>query len=70
MPAARPFTVWLPLAAELLTPLPLTDTADALALDHVIVVEPGAVAFVGLALIDAVTAGGALIVTVCEIAPE
>ena len=60
----------LPLMAVLLTPLPLTDTEVALALDHVIVDEPGAVALVGLALIDAVTDGGALIVTVCEIVAD
>ena len=34
------------------------------------VVEPGAVALVGLALMDAATAAGALIVTVCEIVPD
>jgi len=50
--------------------LPLTDTAVALVVDHEIVVAPGAVALVGLALIDAVTDGGALIVTVCEIVPD
>ena len=70
MPAVKPLTVWLPLAAELLRPLPVTETDVALALDHVMVVAPGAIALVGFALIDAVTANGALIVTVCEIVPE
>ena len=70
MPAVKPLTVWLPLAAELLRPLPVTETDVALALDHVMVVVPGAIALVGFALIDAVTANGALIVTVCEIVPE
>ena len=70
MPAARLLTAWLPLVAELLIPLQLTDAEVALALDHVIVVEPGAVALMGLALIDAATAAGALTVTVCEIVPE
>ena len=56
--------VWLPFAATLLSPLPLTATDVALALDHVSVVEPGAVAFVGLALIDAETADGAATLTV------
>jgi hypothetical protein len=41
-----------------------------LVVDHVIVVEPGATALVGLAPIDAVTDGGALMVTVCEIVPD
>jgi hypothetical protein len=50
--------------------LPLTNTAVALTLDQVMVVEPGAVAVVGLALMDAATAAGALIVTVWEIVPE
>ena len=50
--------------------MPLTDTAVALVEDHEIVVAPGAVALVGLTLIDAVTDGGALMVTVCEIVPD
>ena len=62
--------VWLPLLAELLRPLPLTVTEVALALVHVIVVEPGAVALVGVAAMDAVTDEGAAIVTVCEIVAE
>ena len=70
MPAGRPFTAWLPLVTELLTPLPFTATEVALTLDHVIVVDPGAAMLVGLALIDAATAAGALTVTVWEIVPE
>lgn len=50
--------------------MPLTETEEALALDQEIVVEPGAVALLGLALIDAVTAGGAAMVTVCVIVAE
>ena len=50
--------------------MPLTDTAVAFVVDHEIVVAPGAVPLVGVALIDAVTDGGALIVTVCEIVPD
>ena len=50
--------------------MPLTDTAVAFVVDHEIVVPPGAVALVGVALIDAVTDGGALMVTVYEIVPE
>ena len=54
----------------LLTPEPVTETAVAFDVLHEIVVDPGAVAVVGLAVIEAVTAGGALIVTVWEIVPE
>jgi hypothetical protein len=50
--------------------LPLTETDVALTLDHESVAEPGAVAVVGLALMDAATAAGALIVTVWEIVPD
>ena len=50
--------------------MPLTDTAVALVVDHEIVIAPGAVALVGLALIDAVTDGGALMETVCEIVAD
>ena len=50
--------------------LPETETAVAFALVHEIVAEPGGVVLLGLALIEAVTADGALIVTVCEIVPE
>ena len=70
MPAGRPFTAWLPLVAVLLIPLPLTDAAVALALDHVMVDDPGATILEGLAPIDAVTAAGALTVTVWEIIPD
>ena len=56
--------------AELVRPLPETETAVALALDHEIVVEPGAVPVAGLAEIEADTVGGALIVTLCEMVPE
>ena len=64
MPAGSPLTVWLPLAAELLRPLPVTATDAAFALDQVIVVDPGELALVGLALMDAVTVAGALTVNV------
>ena len=69
-PASSPPTAWLPLAEELATPVPATDTAVALALDQVTVTEPGAVALVGLTLIEADTDGGAPMETVCEIVPE
>jgi len=59
-------TVWVPLVAVLLTPLPETDTAVALALDHEIVLEPGAEVEVGDALIDALTEAAAVIVTVAD----
>jgi hypothetical protein len=55
---------WLPLTAVLLSPLPVTATEVALALDHAIVVEPGATAVVGDALIDALTEAGFVTVTV------
>ena len=71
MPAERPLTLWLPLAAVLLSPVPVTDTAVAFAHDHVIIAEPGDVQVVGLALIDAVTDAGALTVNVavCVVGP-
>ncbi len=53
-----------------MSPLPLTETAVAFVLDHVMVVVPGALALVGVAMIDAVTEAGAAIVTVCEIVAE
>jgi len=56
----------VPLVAVLLTPLPETDTAVALALDHEIVLEPGAEVEVGDALIDALTEAAAVIVTVAD----
>ena len=49
MPAAKPVTAWLPLAAELLMPLPTTETDVALLVLHEIVVAPGAVPLAGLA---------------------
>ena len=55
MPAARPVIVWLPLAAVLVSPGPLTKTEVASVLDHVRVVEPGAMLAVGEALIVALT---------------
>jgi hypothetical protein len=64
VPAARPLTFWLPLAAVLLRPVPLTLTEVALVLDQVIVEEPGAVALVGLALMVALTETGVLTVKV------
>ena len=65
MPAARPLTVWLPFATVLLTPVPVTDTDNALAVLHEIVVVPGAVALAGLAPIEPVTlAAAGLTVTV------
>jgi hypothetical protein len=54
----------------LLRPLPETETAVAFDVLHEIVAEPGAVVVVGLALIEPVTEGGAVIVTVCEIVAE
>ena len=48
----------------LLTPFPLTETEVALALDHEIVEEPGAVQLPGVALIDALTELGVLTVKV------
>ena len=72
-PAARPVTVWRPLVAVLLSPVPLTVTAVASALDQVISVAPGAVAAAGAASIAADTTGGAATVTVwlrvAEVAP-
>ena len=53
MPAERPVTVRLSFAAVLFSPGPLTDTAVAFVLDHVIVELPGAVTAVGDALIAA-----------------
>jgi hypothetical protein len=50
--------------------LPATETAVAFDVLHEIVAEPGAVVVVGLALIEPVTEGGAVIVTVCEIVAE
>ena len=70
MPAERPVMLCEPFAATLLRPLPLTATEDALTLDHVMVVEPGAVVAVGVALIEADTAAGAATVTVWLIVPE
>lgn len=73
VPTARPPTPCEPLAAVLLRPGPLTITDDALVLDHVIVVAPGAVAVVGEALMEADTAAGAATVTlwlmVADVAP-
>ena len=66
MPTARPFTVCVLLAAELFRPGPLTATDVALPLDHVMVDEPGAVAEVGDALIDALTTGAAVTVTLAD----
>jgi hypothetical protein len=66
VPAARPLTVWLPLADSLLSPGPETDTEVALALDHEIVAAPGAVVLVGLALIDALTDATAFTVNVAD----
>jgi len=56
--------VWLPLAAVLLRPLPVTTTEVALALDQEIVVEPGADAVVGDAVIVALTDAAAATLTV------
>ena len=55
MPAARPLTYWLPLAAELLTPVPETETEVALLVLHETVVAPGAVALAGLAAMEPLT---------------
>jgi hypothetical protein len=55
---------WLPLAAVLLSPLPVTTTAVAFALVHEIVVDPGATTELGEALIEALTAEAGATVTV------
>ena len=70
LPAVRPEMVWVPFAAALLRPVPLTVTEVALALDHVIVVEPGADVDVGFALMAAETVASAAIVTVWEMVLE
>lgn len=59
MPVDRPVMVWLPLAAVLLRPGPLTEADVAFEHDHVIVEVPGAAHVPGLALSDAVTDDGA-----------
>jgi hypothetical protein len=66
VPAARPLTVWLPLADALLSPGPDADTEVAFTLDHEIVDAPGAVVLVGLALIDALTDATAFTVNVAD----
>ena len=58
--------VWLPLVVVLLRPLPVTATEVAFALDQEIVVEPGADAVVGDAVIVALTDAAALTVTVAD----
>ena len=58
--------VWLPLVVVLLRPLPVTATEVAFALDQEIVVEPGADAVVGDAVIAALTDAAALTVTVAD----
>lgn len=70
VPIARPLTGWLSLTDVLLSPGPLTATEVALTLDHVIVAEPGAVVFDGLALIDADTLAAAATATVCVIVAD
>ena len=45
-------TAWLPLAAELLRPVPTTETDVALLVLHVTVVEPGAAEEVGLTAME------------------
>ena len=57
-------TFWLPLAAVLLRPVPLTLTEVALVLDQVTVEEPGALALVGFAPMVALTEAGVLTVKV------
>ena len=59
VPVARPVTFCVPLATALAMPGPLTKTEVALAVLHEIVVAPGAVAEVGLALIEPETVGTA-----------
>ena len=66
VPAARPVIVWVPLAAEVFRLGPLTATDVALTLDHVMFDEPGAVVEVGDALIDALTTGAAVTVTLAD----
>ncbi len=67
----RPVTFALPFAAALVVMFgPETETDDAFELLHVIVVEPGAVVLVGLALIEAETDGGADVTSaVAELEP-
>ena len=72
VPAASPLTVWLPLLAELTSPLPPTETDVALLVVHEMVVVPGALAVAGVAVMEPSTFGaGALTVTVAllEIGP-
>ena len=64
MPIGRPVIVCVPLGAELFSPLPATATEVAFALDHEIVVAPGAVADVGDAAIDALTDAATVTLTV------
>jgi len=66
VPTARPFTVCVLLTAVLFRPGPLTATDVALPLDHVMVDDPGAVAEVGDALIDVLTTGAAVTVTLAD----
>ncbi len=57
VPAVRPVTLCVPLAAVLATPGPVTNTDVAFEVFHESVVAPGAVVVVGLAVIEPDTAG-------------
>ena len=52
--------------AVLLSPLPVTETEVALFVFHEMVVEPGALALVGLVAIEPETDDGAVTVTVAD----
>ena len=71
VPAASPLTVCVPLNAALANPGPLTKADVAFAVLHVSVVDPGAVAVVGLAASEPDTVAAALTVkvAVCVIGP-
>ena len=71
VPAARPLTVWLPVAVELVRLGPDTATEVALAVVHATVVEAGDVPAVGLAEIAPVTVAGdaTTTVTACVAGP-
>ena len=60
MPAARPLTDWLPLAAVLLRPEPEMATEVALAVDQLTVAAPGSLRLVGVMEMEPVTGGMAV----------
>ena len=71
VPAARPLTVWLPVAVELARLGPDTATEVALAVVHDTVVDAGDVPVVGLTEIAPVTVAGdaTTTVTACVAGP-